>query len=142
MVAVVGVGQRMGEHDGRHDAAEDLHQLVGELGALEQRVVPRVEELDLRAQSRGGPLGLGPTHRLDLLEGLAGQPLARGLAALAEGEADDHGAIAPLDRGRDGAGRPPDEVACVGAHDQYGPGLGALRLVAHRPGSITRSCIA
>ena len=58
MVEIVRVGQRVGEHEGGLHLAVDVDQPVEHFRRAAQRIVARVEEFDLRAEDRGGTLGL------------------------------------------------------------------------------------
>jgi hypothetical protein len=90
VVPVVRVGRRVRQHHGRLHLAVQRDQAGQQRGRLGQRVVPRVEVADLRAQHLGGLVGLGTPVRLDVREAVPLAPQARGLAALAEAHAPDH----------------------------------------------------
>ena len=115
MIEIIGIFQRMRQHEGRIELAVDVDHPV-EMRLVElQRIVAAVEELDLRAEHPGRALGFvlasclhGRHRRARLLPG----ELA--FAALAIGQADDLHAIAALGVQRDRASRAPDEIAGMG----------------------------
>ena len=85
---------------------------------LDERVVAGIEELDLGTESGCRGRSLVTADRLDLLERLALQPLARRLAALAVGDAHHDSPLAAHRRCRDRTARAPHEVAGMGAHHE------------------------
>ena len=122
MIHVVGVLQRMGEHEGRLQLAVDVDEPVEHLRRGAQRIVARVEELDLRAQHRGGALRLrraaAPSPRPAIRRAFFQAHWLSPRSPI--GEADDLHAVALLGMKRDGAARPPDEVAGMGGDDKSG----------------------
>ncbi|AKJ15141.1 hypothetical protein ABB07_35300 [Streptomyces incarnatus] len=89
VVAVVRVLHRVGEDEVGLGLTVDGDESVGELGGGEEGVVAGVGEADLGAEGGGGPLGLLPPYRLDLLEALPLAPRLGGLPALTEGQTGD-----------------------------------------------------
>jgi hypothetical protein len=118
MVAVVRVAQGVRQHDRGLHAPVEVDEARDGLARLDERVVAEVEELDLGTESGCRGLGLVAADGLDLIERPALEPLARGFAALAVGQAGHHGAVAAEGRGGDRAARSPDEVPGVGADDE------------------------
>jgi hypothetical protein len=57
MVDIVGVFERMGQHEARVELMEDVDRAVEHCGRDVQRIVAGIHELDLGAEDRGG-LGL------------------------------------------------------------------------------------
>ena len=97
MIEIVGVFQRVAEHEGRIELAVDVDRAVEMLLVELERIVAAVEELDLGAEQGGGALGLVPAAGLDLLQRRARLlPGELALAALAIGQADDFDAVSLL----------------------------------------------
>ena len=122
MIEIVGVLERVGEHEGRIGLAIDVdHAVEMLLGELE-RIVAAIEELDLGAEQGGGAFGLVLAAGLHLFQRRARLlPGELAFAALAERQADDLDPVAALGVQRDGAARAPDEIARMGGDDE--PGL-------------------
>ena len=121
MVEVVGILQRVRQHEGGLQLAIDVDRAVEHLGRRAQRIVAGIEELDLGAEHGRGLLGLLAALRLHVLQPHAGLlPGELALAALAVGQAHDLDAVALAGMQRDRPARPPDEIAWVGGHHEPG----------------------
>ncbi len=111
MVEIVGVFQRVSQHERGILLAVDIDHAVEMLFVELERIVAAVEELDLGAEDR----------RLDAVERCAlFLPRELAFAALAERQADDLDAIALPDVQRDGAAGAPDEIAGMRGDDESG----------------------
>ena len=112
MIEIIGIFQRVGQHEGRIELAVDIDHAVEMRLGQPQRIVAGVEELDFRAEHLGRALRLVAPAGLDLLQRRAGfLPGELALAALAERQAGDLDAIAALGVQRDRAAGAPDEIA-------------------------------
>ena len=121
MVEIVGVLQRMRQHEGRLQLAIDVDRTVEHLGGGAQRIVAGIQELDLGTQQRRGPLGLLAALRLHVLQPHAGLlPGELALAALAVREAHDLDAVTLAGMQRDRPACPPHEIAWVSGHHEPG----------------------
>nr|WP_234359354.1 hypothetical protein [Plantactinospora sp. BC1] len=109
----------MGEDHRRVDPADRRDDTVVEVVGGAQRVVPRVEELDVGAEHLRRPTRLVSSGLLDPVEGHAGLfPQSLRLTLLAEGEAEHVHLLAPGGAEGDGATGAPDEVGGMCAHHE------------------------
>ena len=85
MIEIIGILQRVGQHEGRIELAVDVDHAV-EMRLIEaQRIIAGVEEFDFRAQHLGRALRLVAPARLDPFQRCTGfLPGELALAALAE----------------------------------------------------------
>ena len=112
MVDIVGIFQRMRQHEARIEFAIDvdqpLHMRVGQA----QRIIAGIEEFDLGAERGCGALRLVLAAGLDLFQRHARLlPGELGFPALAERQADDLDAVALFGVKRDRAAGAPDEIS-------------------------------
>ena len=115
MIDVVGIFQRMRQHEARIKLAKHIGQPLHMRVCQSQRIIAGIEELDLGAQRGGRPLRLVLAPGLDLLQRHALLlPGKLGFAALTERQAHDLDAIAALGVQRDRATGAPDEIAGMG----------------------------
>ena len=112
MIDIVGIFQRMREHEARVEFAinvdQPLHMRVGEA----QRIIAGIEKFDLGAERCCGALRFVLAAGLDLFQRHARLlPGELGFPALAEGQADDLHAVSLSGVKRDGAAGAPDEIS-------------------------------
>ena len=115
MIDIVGIFQRMGQHEARIELAVDVDQPVHMRLGEPQRIVAGIEELDLGAEHAAArsASSLRPALTFSSVAPASFQANWH-LAALAIGQADDLDAIALLGVQRDRASGAPDEIAGMG----------------------------
>ena len=112
MVEIVGILQRVSQHEGRIELAVDIDHAVEMRLRQPQRIIAGVEKFDFRTQHLRRALRLVAPSGLDLLHPRARLlPGELAFAALAERQAGNLDAITFLHMQRDRAARAPDEIA-------------------------------
>ncbi len=124
MVDIVGVLERVGQHEGRLQLVEDVDGAIEHGVGGAQGIVAGIHELDLGSEHRSGALSLVAALCLDVFHLHAGLlPGELALAAFAIGEAQDLHPHAAFGMERDGAAGAPDEIAGMGGDDEAGLGF-------------------
>jgi len=119
MIEVVGVFERVGEHEARRGFAVDVDHTVEVLLVQLERIIAAVKEIDFGPEQLGGALRLILAAGLHAFQGRAlFLPGELTLAALAEGQADNLHPVTVLGVQRDCAAGAPDEIARMGGDDK------------------------